>query len=54
MQCDGNETKADQSGMSAFRKYKMHKTKVVMDLIEESKTWGEKEGNFNFPRELME
>ena len=54
MQCDGNEIKADQSGMSAFRKYKMHKTKVVKELIEESKTWGEKEENFNLPRELME
>jgi len=42
---------SDNSGISPFRKYKMHKSAVVAELMEESRKWKE-EGNFKMPKIL--
>lgn len=41
--------KKDDDGKSPFFKYKMHKSAVVKELMEESNKWGE-EGNFKLPQ----
>ena len=53
MQSVGESQEENASGMSAFRKYKMHKGAVVKELMEAAEKWRE-EGNFILPQILME
>lgn len=43
----------DESGKSAFIKYKMHKNAVAEQLLEESKKWMDA-GNFKVPQEILD
>ena len=53
IQSSGEKKEEDESGMSAFRKYKMHKTAVAVELMKESEKWME-EGNFKLPQALLD
>ena len=53
MQSTGGKKDDDTSGMSPFRKYKMHKAAVVAELMEAADKW-RAEGNFQLPQILLD
>ena len=53
IQSNGEKQDENTSGLSAFRKYKMHKAAVVKELMEAAEKWRD-EGNFILPQSLRE